>query len=561
MLATALPEAEEWTTLLSRFVLFPLFVIVATLFFATARRWDDHANPHHHGPFAGIPLIPQHPHWLFGHLFIPRGDDQLQKQQLWCVDHADPRTGLCSFFILRSPNLSVLKAEHAQKLLRSNTAKRGVGSGYLLNRLTQKAFGTKNLVRMNGRLWKIHRSPVARALQSESALRNARHHIFRVGSTLVASLLRKMNDVEDKQIRVNVVPIMKMATMDIFGASAFGRDLGCCRDLELSRIAQAFEFIGEDIVRRFKGMIFPSSHLYFLPTEANRKFKHENRILRDFLRETIALHMDELKAEDDSDCSLKHNLLSQILAINKCQDSDDGALLDAEDVVDTLIVLLFAGYDSTAMALSFTLFCLASNPEVQEKCAKEARQVLNGTGVDMSGLDADIIKKLPYCHAAFVEALRLHTPATSTFRTIERPAILDGVAIEAGASVRFPIYKMHRDSRNFDSPMMYLPERWVRQTAGGEWVERSGKECETANGTSASSGLPPAGNWEAFLAFGSGARNCVGRRFALQEGTLLVAILVQKLKFELIPGYELRPGHTSVFLEPVGGLPMVISQR
>ncbi len=98
----------------------------------------------------------------------------------------------------------------------------------------------------------------------------------------------------------------------------------------------------------------------------------------------------------------------------------------------------------------------------------------------------------------------------------------------------------------------------MRQTAEGDWAQRKAEEDRDVNeGTD----LPPLANRDAFLTFSAGARNCAGCRFSLQESTLLLAILIRSLKFELKPGFKLEPKHKGIIMSPNEGLPMIVSPR
>jgi len=198
--------------------------------------------------------------------------------------------------------------------------------------------------------------------------------------------------------------------------------------------------------------------------------------------------------------------------------------------------------------------------------------------------------KLQYCRGVVLEALRLYPPVTLTLRNLEKAVDVGGddgalarVTLPAGTRVYMPIWWVHREESNFPDPLTFAPERWVRWSdEAGEWVERfdnDGREGEEEHGKSSAvvreetagesradcstycARLPPA-NRDAFVACSSGARSCVGRRFAMQEAVTNLAELVRDVKVEVAtPEYKVEPMRKGAVQIPRGGMPLVERRR
>jgi cytochrome P450 len=241
------------------------------------------------------------------------------------------------------------------------------------------------------------------------------------------------------------------------------------------------------------------------------------------------------------------------------------------------MTLLFGGYDTTSITLSYALYLMAIHPELQKECLEEVDSVFVGdtctnthASLDQSEVQNlfvldDPIRQLPYTHAIILETLRIFPPAPVTVRTLEKPMELDGKVFLQGTNIMVPIWCIQRDSRNFPKPLEMHPQRWVRRRKAdivhGEstWEERPLENEEEGNEDTA---IPPPGNRDAFCVFAAGARNCVGRKLALQEAVTLLAIFVRSLKFDLVhEGYKVTPKLCSVVQQPHDGLPMIISLR
>jgi cytochrome P450 family 4 len=112
--------------------------------------------------------------------------------------------------------------------------------------------------------------------------------------------------------------------------------------------------------------------------------------------------------------------------------------------------------------------------------------------------------KLPLCSAVINETLRLYPPAPITVRYTEAPVELQpGIIVPTGTMLYLPIWWIHRSPDNFEDPDSFRPERFL------------GAERERMHRY-------------AFIPFSGGARDCVGRRFAMTEGNQKAIVLGRK---------------------------------
>ncbi|CAL5219444.1 g1276 [Coccomyxa viridis] len=174
---------------------------------------------------------------------------------------------------------------------------------------------------------------------------------------------------------------------------------------------------------------------------------------------------------------------------------------------------LLAGYETTASALAFTVYCLAKSPQKMDKLVKE---------LDAYGLDTFTpgdLPKLPYLEACLKEAMRLYPPGVFLIREpLTEDFHLQGYTIPKGTWIHLPVFTLQRDSKYFERPMEFIPERWVEGCPEEQSLNRH---------------VP--GSW---MAFGEGTRVCVGQRFALVEAKITLAKLFRKFTFKLSPGQE-----------------------
>ena len=236
----------------------------------------------------------------------------------------------------------------------------------------------------------------------------------------------------------------------------------------------------------------------WLPTPRNRRFR---RATDEFDRTVRGLIGERRRSEDPSD-----DLLSLLLDVTY----DDGTAMDERTVRDQLMTFLFAGHETTSLALSYAVFALAQRPEVADRMRAELADV-----VGESRPAAADVRRLDYTERILKETLRLYPPAYVLFRQPTRDVVLGGYRVPEGTQLTLPAFRLHTDPRWYDDPETFRPERWTDEMEAG---------------------LPD----YAYFPFGGGPRHCIGMRFAMLELHLVLATLVQSWEFELVSDPELE---------------------
>ena len=490
-------------------------------------------------PFDELPM-PPNPHWLQGHRVFMKGDFRQYFRTLF-LDNVD-ENGRLGLWVFTEPCLLVSHWEDVRTILQHEYKRRRIPA---MRKHVTMFLGSRNLGILEGREWKHNRAAILRSF-SRAKSEKAAATIVEVADTFVASLQKKIADNQSRNggtcgMEVKVDELMKMLTFDIFGRVAFSQDLECTKRLTPSPLARAFDFLGEELTRRSKSPFSPSNLYYWIPTANNRRHKRERTVLRTFLHEAISKRISSENQPDD--------MLSAMLAALK----DDADPLMEETLQDNLLTLLFAGYDTTSITLSYAIALVSQHPEVEKEMLLE---IESATSQSLSDLD-----ELTYCQAVVFETLRLFPPGVATNRFLDKPVQLKGgFLVHANTFVLIPIWLTQNMERHFPQPQAFRPDRWVRRTKGKEksrWVDRSDDE----EGEVLESGGIPAGNRRAFFAFSGGGRSCAGQNLARQESTIALAKLTQSLRFRLKKGYELKPVRVGIVQYPQDGLPMVVQAR
>jgi cytochrome P450 len=201
--------------------------------------------------------------------------------------------------------------------------------------------------------------------------------------------------------------------------------------------------------------------------------------------------------ENDGDAG---DILSALMASK----DESGEGMNDVQLRDEVITFLFAGHETSANALVWSLHLLAKNPSAYERLASEVDRSLGGRPPALADLPS-----LGYALRVFKEALRLYPPAYLFGRTALRDVKCGRYTIHAGQNVGINVWSLHRRPDIYPDPERFDPDRFFADR------ERS---------------LPR----HAFLPFAAGPRVCVGNHFAMIEGQLVLSILAQRVKLELV---------------------------
>lgn len=279
---------------------------------------------------------------------------------------------------------------------------------------------------------------------------------------------------------------MKRLTLDIVTICLFGAHTN-----DSTAVGRAFTEVSHHYATIGGNPLIP----VWLPIPANRRYRRALSELETIVQRMIQVKQSEIQAGLHSD-----DLLALLLEMR--DDANRG--MSKQQVRDEVMTMLLAGHETTALTLSYTLYLLARYPSIQAKLVKELETVLGG---DAPGLDT--IQQLHYLDQVIKESMRLYPPAYAIGREACAEDTIAGYLIPRRAQLVVCPYTMHRNPRYYEHPHSFYPERWT------EAFQRS---------------LPRF----AYLPFGGGPRQCIGRDFALLEMQLVLATMLQQVTFELV---------------------------
>ena len=131
-------------------------------------------------------------------------------------------------------------------------------------------------------------------------------------------------------------------------------------------------------------------------------------------------------------------------------------------------------------------------------------------------LEAADVPALSYTRRVVLEAMRLYPPNRSVGREALNDCEIGDYHVPAGAQIMMSQWVVHRDSRYFDSPKQFRPDRWTP-----EFMKQLPKY--------------------AYFPFGGGPRVCIGQHFAMMEAILVIATILRRFKLTLVEGQVVEP--------------------
>jgi cytochrome P450 len=354
----------------------------------------------------------------------------------------------------------------------------------------------------DGDFWRRQRKLIQPAFHTQ--------RIQAYADTMVDYTQRMLDDWPSGETR-DLSEEMMHLTLMIVGKTLFNSDLHKASN----QVAQAVHDMIYDVSSESRAIIrLPK----WIPTPLRMRKKRTNRSL-----DAVVLPMIEARRSSGEDTG---DLLS-ILLLAK---DENGEGMDDQQVRDEAVTLVLAGHETTANALTWTLYLLNQHPEIEQKLLSEIQTVL---GERLPKLED--VRDLTYSEKVLKESMRLYPPAWNIGRMPAEDTVLAGMAIKQYSPILIPIYAVHRDERWYPEPEKFDPERW---TAANE------------------AKIPR----YAYMPFGGGPRICIGNAFAMMEATLILVSVLQKFRLRLVPNHPVVPEPT-VTMRPKYGMKMVIEKR
>jgi cytochrome P450 len=299
-------------------------------------------------------------------------------------------------------------------------------------------------------------------------------------------------------------------TMRIISDSLFGGDPRLTSPAAMRHIAAALEAFSE---ARIQALL----RLPLVPMTAKGLAGRRGQT---FLRETLSQVVRDRSGERAPD-----DFLARMIAAlhERFEPAQAHAL-----AVDNAATFYLAGHETTANAVTWTLFLLSEQPDLQEQAAEEA-----GNALAVSGEETDLPNRLPLLRRILEESMRLYPPVPRLDRQAVAADSLDGHDIAAGDIVSVWPWLVHRHKDLWDDADAFDIGRFTPDQRRHRFQ---------------------------YIPFGGGPRMCIGARFAMAEALTILAHWISRWRLSPFPGRTVRASGM-VTLRPAGGLPLLVRAR
>ena len=334
----------------------------------------------------------------------------------------------------------------------------------------------KGLLTSNGEHWRTHRRMVQPAFHKKKL-----EGLLHIMHAAIRKELERIQPSESK----DMLPLMGDLAFQVVAQSLFSRD-----DIqsEMEALKQIAETNQNMLIREMRQ---PFMNWWFkLSGEIKRHLSYSKQA-----RELL----DTIIQERIVSASEKDDLLDMLLKARY----EDGTSMSRQQLIDELLILFTAGHETTANALSFTLFLLAKNQKQQQKAFNSiARVDLNGSNL------METLPQLSYIKQCIEEGMRLYPPAYYIDRMSIKEDKFGDYTIPKDSMILLAIYELHRDATFWEAPEEFQPERFDPS------VKKDFQEY--------------------YYPFGAGPRMCVGNNFAMYEMILVVAEILKKYELNAV---------------------------
>lgn len=277
---------------------------------------------------------------------------------------------------------------------------------------------------------------------------------------------------------VDIYPLMQNLAFSVLVNSLF--DISLSKELmtELNQLFNELQvFLMDEANKPYKKLLYPISGV-------EKKQYAKSARLRAIL---LAIIKERKKST--------HNYTDILDMLLNSKYEDTGESMDEQQIIDELLVLLFAGFETSSNVLSWLLYLLAKNHGVREKLV-----------ANIKGKTILESHQNEYLKATVNEGLRLYPAAWMTERITVKDDVFGEYAIPKDTHILSFFYGLHRNEKYWDAPSEFRPERFLKE---GQLIKR-----------------------QAFFPFGVGPRMCIGNHFALAEITFFIHAFFEKFEVE-----------------------------
>ena len=310
-------------------------------------------------------------------------------------------------------------------------------------------------------------------------------------------LVEKFREIANTGEAIDVQVPVSLATLDVICETAMGVHINA-QYASNSEYVEAVNSVKHELIMRIKQpwLWFPLTYPY---TSSGKKYYNSLKTLKDFTVGVINKRIGSRKLSKEND----NNDAKNKFFLDMLLDAYDKGEIDVDGIREEVDTFMFEGHDTTASALSWTLYLIGRHPEVQKKLHTE----IDNASVSENLLDK--IRNMKYLEYVIKESLRLYPPVPFYARVLDKDTLIDGQLFPKGATVSIDVISIHTNPEDWDDPMSFNPDRFGEE----KFYKRKPYT---------------------YLPFSAGPRNCIGQKFAMLEDKIFVYFILSNFQINSV---------------------------
>ncbi|KAL0090762.1 hypothetical protein F4703DRAFT_1970018 [Phycomyces blakesleeanus] len=357
-----------------------------------------------------------------------------------------------------------------------------------------RLFGSSNIAFASGEIWKHQRK-----IMNPAFHRTAPIELF---GRMIPDMFRL---IDKSNGNIMLADLLHRITFDAMGKALFGFDFKTAREENsewTSAYNDAMSGISAPILNITPSLEHITRYLYPDYAKAKKGIDKLTELTLEMVNERKEKIQEAIGQPDDG---REKDFLTLIIEAEMKEDKASGS----GGLRENLKAFLVAGHASTASSISFCIYHLAMNKDVQNKARKEALDIL-GDDANISTPTVNECKHITYINMIIKETLRLNAPFGTLFERIATEDVtLSGVFIPKGTIISVDIETIHKNPAIWKSPTVFDPERFSK---GGEHDQHEGI------------------TW---APFSDGNRKCLGINFSMAEQQVILLMLLKHYEWDL----------------------------
>ncbi|KAA0053763.1 cytochrome P450 CYP72A219-like protein [Cucumis melo var. makuwa] len=379
------------------------------------------------------------------------------------------------------------------------------------------------LASLEGPKWAKHRKIINPAFHVEKL-----KDMFPAFSKSCREMVNKWENMisEEGRSEIDVWPDLQNMAADVISRTAFGSSYEEGKKIFLL-LKEAASLSTTYLTNR----IYFIPGFRYIPTKLNKRMRETDRKIRDMVLSIINKRQN---AMEKGEASNNEDLIGILLESNASQIEEDQNKkevgMSIEEVINECRLFYFAGQETTAALLTWTMILLGRYSEWQDRARAEVLEVFG----DNKNLDFDPLSHLKIVSMVLNEVLRLYPPVGMLAREIQNETKLGNLTLPSGVSIGIPILSMHQNPKIWgEDAIEFNPGRF------SEGISKATK------------------NQVCYIPFGWGPRICIGQNFAMIEAKIALSMILQQFSFTLSPTYTHAP-ITNITIQPQHGAHLIL---